>query len=223
MHPNIFWEMPTPWESDLASLSTLYGKADVEQRAQALAVLSGAIGIPDKRRRICLIGLRGAGKSTLGQWLAERMALSFVELNIVIEEHCGIAIGEVIALYGQEGYRKLERQALDSVIKNHDSLILAAAGGIVSDPKTYKQLLENFHTIWLKASPEEHMERVRHQGDERPMADNPRAMDELRTILNSRESLYANADVSVDTRGRSIEESRLDLTESVRRFPLLRP
>lgn len=208
-----------PWDTDLASFSELYLRANTTQRARARSVLSNQNPTQGKDHRICLIGLRGAGKSTLGHWLAERMALEFIELNTVIEEQCGVAIGEVIALYGQEGYRKLERQAMESVAKNNDSVILAAAGGIVSDPETYGLLLQSFHTIWLQASPEEHMDRVRQQGDERPMADNPRAMDELRSILSSRDNLYARADLQVDTSGRTVEQSRLDLIDAVRRVP----
>ena len=127
-------------------------------------------------------------------------------------------VGEVMALYGQEGYRRLERQALERVVATSDSVVLAVAGGIVSEPETYGFLLRNFHTIWLKATPEEHMNRVRAQGDERPMAGNVKAMDELKSILTSREVLYAKAEGIVNTTGKSMDESLRDLGEAVRRL-----
>jgi len=124
-------------------------------------------------------------------------------------------VDEVIALYYQEGYRKLEAQALDRVIATHEAVIMAVAGGIVSEPETYATLLDNFHTIWLKASPEEHMGRVRAQGDERPMAGNPEAMEQLKSILRSRESLYKKAELHLDTSGRSEEETLGALIDAI--------
>jgi len=170
----------------------------------------------NKGRRICLIGLRGAGKSTLGGLLADELSVDFIELNRMIETQSGMPVAEVMALYGQEGYRQLERRALNTVFETKDSVVLAVGGGIVSEQVTYKHLLRTFHTIWLKASPEEHMERVRDQGDVRPMAGNPKAMEELRSILTSRESLYARADSMIDTSNKTIEESKTDLTEAIK-------
>jgi XRE family aerobic/anaerobic benzoate catabolism transcriptional regulator len=112
-----------------------------------------------------------------------------------------------MALYGQEGYRRLERQSLERVAASPDPLVLAVAGGIVSEPDTFNFLLRHFHTIWLKAKPEEHMDRVRKQGDTRPMAGNPAAMDELKTILTSRESLYARSEAQFDTSDKTVEAS----------------
>ncbi len=123
-----------------------------------------------------------------------------------------------MALYGQEGYRRLERQALERVVATSDDVVLAVAGGIVSEPATFAFLLRHFHTIWLKAPPEVHMRRVAEQGDQRPMAGNPKAMDELKSILTSREALYAQAEAAVDTEGRTIEESTRELVETVRKF-----
>jgi XRE family aerobic/anaerobic benzoate catabolism transcriptional regulator len=122
-------------------------------------------------------------------------------LNREIEALSGMSVGDVIALYGQEGYRSFEARALDRVIEANDDMVLAVAGGIVSAPETYRTLLSRCRTIWLRATPEDHMTRVRAQGDERPMEGNPEAMDELRAILNARESHYAKASAVVDTSG----------------------
>jgi XRE family transcriptional regulator, aerobic/anaerobic benzoate catabolism transcriptional regulator len=156
---------------------------------------------------IALIGLRGAGKSTLGRRLADCLSLDFVELNTVIEEQSGMPVSEVIALYGQEGYRELESKALDALVDRSNRIVLAVGGGIVSSPPTFATLRHAFRTVWLKASPEEHMERVRAQGDSRPMAGNPGAMAELKRILTSREDMYQLADATVDTSGKSIENN----------------
>ena len=164
-----------------------------------------------------MIGLRGAGKSTLGKILADELSFDFVELNRVIEDQSGLAVGEVMALYGEQGYRQLERKALDSVLENKSPVVLAVSGGIVAEPETFNKLLRSFHTIWIKASPEEHMERVREQGDIRPMSGNPKAMDELKSILTSRENLYSRADFMIDTTHRSIDESKADLMEFINR------
>ena len=157
--------------------------------------------------RIALIGLRGAGKSTLGARLGAALDLPFVELNDVIEEQSGMTVPDLIALYGPEGYRRLEGQALASVIERPGAVILAVAGGIVGAPDTFSALRRAFRTVWLRASPEEHMARVRAQGDERPMAGNPAAMIELRSILTSREAEYARADLEMDTSGKTEAES----------------
>ncbi len=124
-------------------------------------------------------------------------------------------VNEVIALYGQEGYRRLERQSLERIAATHSAIVLAVAGGIVSEPETFNYLLRNYHTIWLKAKPEEHMARVRAQGDERPMAGNPEAMDELRSILTSREALYAMAEAQVNTTGMSPDQSLSTILKAV--------
>lgn len=160
--------------------------------------------------RIALIGLRGAGKTTLGTLAAKRLGLPFFELNEQIEATAGISVTELFALYGQEGYRELESQAVARLALG-PPMILAVAGGIVSEPRTFEQLLQSFRTVWLKARPEEHMQRVRDQGDERPMADNPGAMGDLRRILMAREAHYARADLAVDTSGRTVRESLNEL------------
>jgi XRE family aerobic/anaerobic benzoate catabolism transcriptional regulator len=193
--------------AQLAAINRLLPLASDDRRQAILEVLDPGGANAARARRIALIGLRGAGKSTLGRLSAERLSMPFQELNAIIEDASGMAIDEFMALYGQEGYRHLERQSLERVVQSHDTLILAVAGGIVSQPDTFDYLLEHFHTIWLKAEPEEHMARVRAQGDERPMAGNPHAMQELRKILTDRASQYARAAVHVDTSHTPVEDS----------------
>jgi XRE family transcriptional regulator, aerobic/anaerobic benzoate catabolism transcriptional regulator len=209
-----------PWTSQALQVADLWRRAPAETRARVLEVLGPHPDSDLRRRRIALTGLRGAGKSTLGAAAGAALGIPFVELNREIEDQAGMPATEVMALYGQEGYRRLEAQALGRVIATHDTMILAVAGGIVAEPDTYKTLLAHFHTIWVRASPEEHMGRVRAQGDNRPMAGNPEAMDQLRFILTSRESLYDQARARLDTTGRSVEASLADLLALIaeRRF-----
>ncbi len=196
-----------PWSSDIASFISLYKSATRDQRTRVLEILDPDHPKLRRAQRIAFIGLRGAGKSTLGRMTASKTGLPFLELNEEIEQASGMPVNEVIALYGQEGYRRLERQSLERIAATHSAIVLAVAGGIVSEPETFNYLLRNYHTIWLKAKPEEHMARVRAQGDERPMAGNPEAMDELRSILTSREALYAMAEAQVNTTGMSPDQS----------------
>lgn len=197
------------------SLAILYRIAKALNLEPQWFLINEAASV-DKAQRICLIGLRGAGKSTLGKYVAEKLSYEFIELNHAIERLCGMDVGEVIALYGQEGYRRLEGQAIEAIVETKNKVILAAAGGVVSETETFDKLLSSFNTVWLKAQPEEHMQRVHDQGDVRPMAGNPRAMDDLKSILTSREALYARADIMLDTSGKTLEESRKDLLNSVR-------
>jgi XRE family aerobic/anaerobic benzoate catabolism transcriptional regulator len=196
-----------PWTSEIVMISSLLRSATREQRERVLEILDPENPGLRRARRIAMIGLRGAGKSTLGRLTAAHLKLPFLELNEDIEQASGMPVDELIALYGQEGYRHLERQSLERVVATRDTVVLAVAGGIVSQPETFNYLLRNFHTIWLKADPEEHMARVRGQGDERPMAGNPDAMAELRNILTSREALYSRAEAHVDTAKATLEES----------------
>ena len=212
-----------PWNSDALRVAALFRAATVEQKRRVLALLDPDNAGEQRGRRIALIGLRGAGKSTLGRLAAAARDIPFVELNAEIEATSGMPVNELMALYGQEGYRRLERQAVERIAAAHDSVILAVAGGIVSEPDTFNFLLRHFHTIWLKAKPEEHMSRVRKQGDTRPMAGNPAAMDELKTILTSRESLYAQSGAQVDTSGKDVEDSLADLLETIERERYLEP
>jgi XRE family transcriptional regulator, aerobic/anaerobic benzoate catabolism transcriptional regulator len=207
-----------PWASEAAQIASLYGAATPVQRQRVLQILSPDRPTQLRRQRICLIGLRGAGKSSLGRLVGESLGVPFIELNRDIEEQSGMPVNEVMALYGQEGYRRLERQALERVVAMTDCVVLAVAGGIVSEPETYNFLLRNFHTVWLKAAPEEHMQRVRSQGDERPMVGNPKAMEELNSILASREMLYARAESTVNTSGKTLMESKAELMGAIKRL-----
>ncbi len=196
-----------PWDSELASISSLFRSATKKQRDSVLEILDPEHPNLHRANRFALIGLRGAGKSTLGRLAASENKVTFLELNDEIEQASGMPVREVFALYGQEGYRHLERQSLERIAATHNTLILAVAGGIVSEPDTFNYLLRNYHTIWLKAEPEEHMARVLGQGDERPMAGSPDAMEELRNILTSREALYSQAEFEVNTSNTTLSES----------------
>ena len=158
-----------------------------------------ACGTGDKAQRLALVGLRGAGKSTLGKALARRLGFRFIELNDVIRELSGLPISEIFNLYGEAGYRRFECEAVDMVASQRTQVVLAVAGGIVADPEAYEVLLERFNTVWLKATPEEHMSRVRAQGDLRPMQGNPQAMAQLKQILSERMQDYARAQLAFDT------------------------
>jgi XRE family aerobic/anaerobic benzoate catabolism transcriptional regulator len=168
-----------------------------------------------RRRRIALIGLRGAGKSTLGARLAAELRLPFVELNREVERETGLPVAEVIALYGQAGYRRIERRSLDRVLRENERAVISPGGGVVSEEETFDLLLANCYTVWLRASPEEHMSRVLAQGDLRPMAGNDEAMDDLRRILDVREPLYRKADAIVDTSGQTPEQSLARLRDAI--------
>jgi len=206
---------------DWPVIRDLVRRATPVQIAHAKDVLSGLGRLGAGARResafhgIALIGLRGAGKSTLGKRLADQIGWSFVELNREIEQQNGLSVAEIIALYGQEGFRRMEQAALTQLLARPELMVLATGGGIVSEPISFDRILSSFHTIWLKAEPEEHMARVRGQGDLRPMADDRAAMQELRTILHSREPLYARAASVLDTAGLSVDEAAARLVEMV--------
>lgn len=204
-----------PWTSDSAQLLEWFRTASDDQKRHITDLLNPTRADELKKQRICLVGLRGAGKSTLGKLASDQLQLPFLEINSEIQRLSGMPIHELINFYGQEGYRRIEKQAIEGIVAGTESVILAAAGGIVAEPTTYQYLLTHFTTIWLKASPDEHMSRVREQGDERPMVGNPQAMEQLKSILTSREALYANADVTVNTSGHTIDRSMQDLVEAI--------
>ncbi|AQV93676.1 helix-turn-helix domain-containing protein [Cupriavidus necator] len=160
-----------------------------------------------RHRRIALIGLRGAGKSTLGRALAAARDVPFVELNTVIEQEAGASLSEIHSLYGQAAYRRYEMRALERSLREHDRMVLATPGSLVSEPATFNLLLAQCYTIWVRTSPEEHMARVVAQGDMRPMEGNREAMADLRRILQARAPLYDRADISIDTSGQDAATS----------------
>jgi XRE family aerobic/anaerobic benzoate catabolism transcriptional regulator len=168
-----------------------------------------------RKRRLALVGLRGGGKTTLGSALADELRLPFVELDREIERDAGISLSEVFSLYGQTGYRRIERRCLERLIQSGKQIVMAVGGGIVSEPETYNLLLSNCFTVWIKASPAEHMARVVAQGDFRPMQGNAEAMEDLNRILNAREPLYRKADFTLDTVGERSEQSLAKLRQAV--------
>jgi len=191
------------------SLRRFLDTLPADRLAEALGRLTQEFGqdLPVRRRRIALIGLRGAGKSTLGGELAADLRRPFIELDREIEREAGMPLSEIFLLSGQAGYRRIERRCLERLIQEQETIVLAVGGGIVSEPETYNLLLLNCFTVWVKARPEEHMSRVLAQGDLRPMAGHAEAMQDLRNILTSREELYRRADAVLDTSGRTVEQS----------------
>ena len=194
-------------------------------RAMGVPVESLVRDAPDQDaagRRIALLGLRGAGKSSLGEKLAGALGVPFIELDREVEREAGAGLGEVFAMYGQEAYRRFERRALERVLRAHDNAVIAAGGSLVTDPDTYRLLLDNCRTVWLKAKPEEHMSRVIAQGDMRPfegrkMHGRSTALDEIRTLLADRDRLYARAGATIDTTGKTLKESFLELKRLMER------
>jgi XRE family transcriptional regulator, aerobic/anaerobic benzoate catabolism transcriptional regulator len=169
-----------------------------------------------RRLRTALIGMRGAGKSTLGAKLAAEAGHPFVELDSEIEKETGMPLGEIFSLYGQSGFRAIEKRTLERVLKENQRAVISAGGGVVSEKETFDLLLANCYTVWIKAQPEEHMSRVMAQGDFRPMAANDQAMEDLRRILEAREPLYRRADLCLDTSGTSAEDSFVKLKAALR-------
>lgn len=176
--------------------------------AHANRLLTDALGPgrrADRMNRIALTGLRGAGKSTLGAALAQRRSVPFVEMAREVERMAGMPVDQIFDLSGQAAYRRYERRALEHVLAAHPECVIATGGSIVSEPETYELLLEECFTVWLQAAPEDHMRRVRDQGDTRPMENSGEAMADLERILETRHALYARADAALDTSHRSAE------------------
>jgi XRE family aerobic/anaerobic benzoate catabolism transcriptional regulator len=167
------------------------------------------------RRRIALLGLRGAGKSTLGARLAASLGVPFVELDHEVEREAGAKLDEVFAMYGQDAFRRFERRALERVLRTHEAAVIATGGSLVTDPDTYRILRDSCRTVWLKAKPEEHMNRVIAQGDLRPFKGRKTALDEIRQLLAQRDRLYASADVTVDTSGKNFRNLLQELQTKV--------
>jgi len=168
-----------------------------------------------RSERIALIGLRGAGKSTLGEALAAELKVPFIELDQEIEREAGTSLSEIFLLYGQQGYRRYEQRCLEKILESQTRCVIATGGSIVSETATYDLLRSSCYTVWLKAKPEEHMSRVMEQGDMRPMEGNTQAMADLKRILQSRAALYGQADAVVDTAGRNIKQSLKDLKKAI--------
>ncbi|MEJ8823167.1 helix-turn-helix transcriptional regulator [Variovorax humicola] len=193
------------------------GEADLRRARIALSeLLDSPSSDPARSRRIALIGLRGAGKSTLGQMLADDLEVPFIELSREIEKIAGCSVREIHDLYGTNAYRRYERRALEEAVQIYGEVVIATPGGIVSDPATFNELLAHCLTVWLQAAPEEHMGRVAAQGDTRPMAASKEAMDDLRRILTGRAAFYSKADLTVDTSGRDLAQSFQALRAAVR-------
>ncbi len=166
--------------------------------------------------RVALIGLRGAGKSTLGQMLADDLGFPFVELSGEIEKFAGCSVAEIQALYGVNAYRRYERRALEEAIQIYPEAVLAIPGGLVSDAATFNQLLAHCTTVWLQAEPEDHMQRVAAQGDLRPMAASREAMEDLKRILAGRAAFYSKAEFTLNTSAQALEPSFAALRGMVR-------
>lgn len=170
-----------------------------------------------RRERIALIGLRGAGKSTLGERFARELDVPFIELDKEVEREAGLPLTELFSIYGQVQFRRLERRCLERILAQTRRAVIAVGGGIVGEPETFDLLLGKCFTVWLKASPEEHMDRVIAQGDLRPMAHSSEAMQELKRLLKTRESAYVKADVSVDTAGLTVDAALSNLRAATNR------
>jgi XRE family transcriptional regulator, aerobic/anaerobic benzoate catabolism transcriptional regulator len=199
-------------------LTQLLERLSPAQVAEARELLLSRFGGPtsDMRRgRIALIGLRGGGKSTLGPLLGQALSVPFIELDRVIEQQSGMALTELFEMFGQATFRRMERAALDRILREHPAFVLATGGSLVAEPGTFELLLTSCLTVWVRARPEQHMSRVIAQGDLRPMAGNTRSMDDLVQILTSREPLYAKADITLDTTDRTPEQSVADLLHAL--------
>jgi len=197
----------------------LRGRSDAEL-AKARAALAGIFDAPTsetaRRQRIALIGLRGAGKSSIGRMLADNWMVPFVELSRHVETLACCSVAEIHALYGPNAYRRYEYRALEDIIQRYPRAVIATPGGIVSDPAAFNLLLSHCYTVWLKASPKDHMERVLAQGDTRPMAGNREAMDDLKNILESRAAFYSKADTAFDTSEMAQEAAFFGLQDQLR-------
>jgi XRE family aerobic/anaerobic benzoate catabolism transcriptional regulator len=203
--------------AELALIAQFLQRLPAQKLASVRSQLMRDYGAAHSERlqRIALIGLRGAGKSTLGNRLAKELTMPFIELDREVEREAGTSLSEIFLLYGQGGYRRYERRCLERVVESNERVVIATGGSIVSEPGTYDLLLSTCRTVWLKAQPEEHMARVVAQGDTRPMTGNREAMEDLHRILRGRNALYGRADVTIDTAHKTIEQSLQQLRKAV--------
>lgn len=205
---------------ELTLVRQFLARLTAEQLTDAYASLTSWFATDaslSRTRRIALVGLRGAGKTTLGTALAEKLNAPFFELDKEIERLSGTTLGAILELYGQQAYRRYELQALQELLSGYREFIVATGGSLVSETATYELLLRSCFTVWVRTTPEEHMQRVLAQGDLRPVSDSGagslQAMEDLRRILDERSELYGRADLVVDTTGRSIEQSVKEVVE----------
>lgn len=207
----------TPEWLSLRELLAGRGEADLRRARIAIGDVFGGKGEdPSRRGRIALVGLRGAGKSTLGCLLADDLGVPFVELSREIEKLAGCTTPEIHALYGANAYRRYERRALEEALEHHANAVIASPGGLVADVAAFDLLLARCFTVWLQAAPEEHMRRVTEQGDMRPMAASREAMDDLRRILAGRAAFYSRADLTLDTSDQPLDATFAILRASIR-------
>jgi XRE family aerobic/anaerobic benzoate catabolism transcriptional regulator len=192
-------------------LDLLAAMTEAEQ-AGALRLLTAEFDRPrESLNGVALIGMRGAGKTTLGRRLATSCGVPFIRISDVIQEIGGMDIGELVEMTGQNAYRRLEHQALEHIVRSEPTAVVEAGGGLVSEPRTFGLLIRHFRTVWIRATPEEHMQRVIDQGDLRPMAGNREAMDDLKAILRERDPFYRQADHVLDTSRRTPDDCLAEL------------
>jgi XRE family aerobic/anaerobic benzoate catabolism transcriptional regulator len=206
----MFELLPQSGEGPYARLIELLGRvppSELDAVAETIERRIDRAAANDRAKRIAMVGLRGAGKSTLGKLLADKLGVPFIELDRMVEQEYGASVPLLIEMSGLATFRRHERACLERVISENESAVIATAGGIVSNPETYGLLLRRSHTVWISAQPEEHMSRVMKQGDFRPMARNREAMADLHAILEARRVDYARAEASLDTSGATVQQS----------------
>ena len=192
-------------------IAQLFERATDDLRAAIKEMLSAEAPVCPRKGRICVMGLRGAGKTTLGQRAAAALKLPFLELSCMIEDETGMPVAEVISLYGADGYRRLETEALEKVVKQNGPLILSVSGGLVEQEAPFAQLLAQFHTVWLHTSPAEHVARVRAQSELEPVQDAALAVAQIKALMETRTPLYGRAETHLDTSKRSAQQSVREL------------
>ncbi|PIT79164.1 helix-turn-helix transcriptional regulator [Limnohabitans sp. JirII-31] len=201
----------------IRELLSTRNEAELRRVRLQLGEMFGSHGDEKARsNRIALVGLRGAGKSTLGQRLADDLGFPFIELSRDIEKFAGCSISEIHNLYGTNAYRRYERRALEEAIQIYPEVVIATPGGLVSDSATFNEVLTHCFTVWLQAKPEDHLGRVAAQGDMRPMAGSPEALEDLKRILEGRSAFYAKADLTFDTSAQPLDDSFLALRTQIR-------